>query len=89
MARKKRKTKVEKKPLFEDLTPHARQAIWAVVMGIIAVFFLFSLLDYAGPVGRFTETALQNIAETTLENIRDFERGKIKPERQVTEAFIK
>ena len=59
MARKKRKTKVEKKPLFEDLTPHARQAIWAVVMGIIAVFFLFSLLDYAGPVGRFTETALQ------------------------------
>ncbi|MCA9360339.1 DNA translocase FtsK [Candidatus Nomurabacteria bacterium] len=59
MARKKRKTKVEKTPLFEDLSPHARQAIWAVVMGIAAVFFLFSLLDYAGPVGRFTEIALQ------------------------------
>ncbi len=58
MARKKRNNHTPKKPLFEDLTPHARQAIWAVVMGILAVFFLFSLLDYAGPVGRYTELAL-------------------------------
>lgn len=59
MARKKRKTKVEKTPMFEDLTPHARQAIGAVVMGIVAVFFLFSLLDYAGPAGQFTDVALK------------------------------
>jgi len=60
MARKKRKTRTEKKqPLFDDLTPHARQAIWSVVMGIIAVFFLFSLLDYAGPAGELTDQALR------------------------------
>ncbi len=58
MARKKRQTKTARKPMFEDLSPHARQAIWAVVMGVFAVFFLFSLLDYAGPVGEFTNMAL-------------------------------
>lgn len=45
--------------MFEDLTPHARQAIWAVVMAVFAVFFFFSLLDYAGPVGEFTNLALE------------------------------
>ncbi len=59
MARKKRQLKLEKKPLFDDLSPHARQAIWAVVMGILVVFFLFSLLDYAGPVGQYTDVALR------------------------------
>ena len=61
MARKKRKSKTKakpKKPLFDDLSPHARQAIGAVVMGILAVFFLFSILDYAGPAGELTHTAL-------------------------------
>jgi S-DNA-T family DNA segregation ATPase FtsK/SpoIIIE len=58
MARKKQNIKKVKEPMFEDLSPHARQAIGAVVMGIVAVFFLFSLLDYAGPAGRLTETAL-------------------------------
>lgn len=61
MARKKRKKHVEKKPVFDDLSPHARQAIWAVVMGVFAVFFLFSLLDYAGPVGEFTDKALRTM----------------------------
>jgi len=59
MARKKRKTQTNTKPLFDDLSPHARQAIWAVVIGIFAVFFLFSLLDYAGPVGEYTEITLR------------------------------
>lgn len=58
MARKKQKNTVEKKPLFDDLSPHAKQAIWAVIMGILAVFFLFSLLDYAGPVGGYTKLTL-------------------------------
>lgn len=59
MARKKRTTKIEKKPLFDDLSPHAKQAIWAVAMGVVAVFFLFSLLNYAGPVGGYTEVTLR------------------------------
>ncbi len=64
MARKKLKTKSVKKPIFEELTPNARQAIWAVVMGVFAVFFLFSLLNYAGPVGEFTEIALRTMFGT-------------------------
>jgi len=59
MARKKPNHTIEKKPFFDDLTPHAKQAIWAVVLGILAVFLLFSLLDYAGPAGAYTETALR------------------------------
>ncbi|MCB9816357.1 DNA translocase FtsK 4TM domain-containing protein [Candidatus Nomurabacteria bacterium] len=58
MARKKRNAKADRKPLFDDLTPQAKQAIWAVVMGVLAVFFLFSLLDYAGPAGTMTSAAL-------------------------------
>lgn len=58
MARKKRTEPITRKPFFEDLTPHARQAIWAVVMVVFAIFFLFSLLEYAGPVGHYTEIAL-------------------------------
>ena len=48
MARKKKRKKVESEPWFDDLSPQAKQAIGAVLMGIIAVFFLFSLLEYAG-----------------------------------------
>lgn len=59
MARKKRKNKPERKPLFDDLSPQARQAIMAVVMGVIAVFFLFSLFNYAGPVGEYTALVLR------------------------------
>jgi len=58
MARKKKKIKQDKPSRFEDLSPHARQAIWAVVFGVIAVFFLFSLLDTAGPAGGYTAAAL-------------------------------
>ncbi len=64
MARKKRNEPITKKPFFEDLTPHARQAIWAVVMAVFAVFFLFSLLEYAGPVGHYTEIALEYLFGT-------------------------
>lgn len=54
----------------------------------LARLMTFPNVVMTGHQAFFTETALQNIAETTLENIRDFERGKIKPECQVTEAFI-
>jgi len=60
MARKKKKqtTKADKSSRFEDLSPHARQAIWAVIFGVIGVFFLFSLLETAGPAGSYTAAAL-------------------------------
>lgn len=64
MARKKQHDKSERKPLFDDLSPHAKQAIWAVVMGILAVFFLFSLFDYAGPLGEYTNIALDALFGT-------------------------
>ncbi len=60
MARKKR-TVVEVKeraPLFDDLSPQARQAIAAVTFGVIGIFFLFSLLGFAGPAGEYTEVGL-------------------------------
>lgn len=64
MARKKRTKQAPRKPLFEDLSPHAKQAIGAVMMGILAVFFLFSLFDYAGPAGEFTAVALGSLFGT-------------------------
>ncbi len=64
MARKKHIPKLERKPFFDDLSPHAKQAIWAVVMGILAVFFLFALFDYAGPVGTYTALGLEKLFGT-------------------------
>jgi DNA segregation ATPase FtsK/SpoIIIE, S-DNA-T family len=58
MSRKKPKPKIEKKPLFDDLTPHARQGIGVVILGVLGVFFLLSLLDYAGVVGVYTNKFL-------------------------------
>jgi len=60
MARKKKKpTKVERTPRFEDLSPHAKQAIAAVLFGVMALFFLLSLLASAGPVGAYTAVILR------------------------------
>jgi len=56
-----KKESVERTPWFDDLSPHAKQAIWAVVFGIFATFFLFSLLDFAGPVGEYTATGLRTL----------------------------
>lgn len=59
MARKKIEKKVEKAPLFHDLSPHARQAIGAVVMGVVGVFFLFALFESGGPLGQYTVVGLE------------------------------
>lgn len=59
MARKKIEKKAPKEPLFNDLSPHAKQAIAAVVMGIVGIFFLFALFESAGPVGVYTDLALR------------------------------
>lgn len=59
MARKKRTTlSPERTPLFDDLSPQARQAIGAVVVGVFGIFFLFSLLGYAGMAGEVTNIGL-------------------------------
>ncbi len=59
MARKKRTPEPEpRESYFADLSPSARQAIGAVVLVILALFFLFSLLEYAGPVGQYTQVSL-------------------------------
>lgn len=59
MARKKIDKKPPKQPLFDDLSPHARQAIGAVIMGTLGVFFLFALFESAGPAGHYAEIALR------------------------------
>ncbi len=59
MARKKIEKKPPKQPVFDDLSPHAKQAIGAVIMGIIGIFFLFTLFQSAGPLGQYAEVALR------------------------------
>lgn len=50
--------------MFDDLSPQAKQAIGAVVIGILGIFFLLSLLGYAGRVGGYTEMALTRLFGT-------------------------
>ncbi len=67
MSRKKRAHAVEakeKSPLFDDLSPQARQAIGAVIVGVLGIFFLLSLLGYAGRVGGYSEVALTKLFGT-------------------------
>ena len=60
MAKKKtRKKKEVREPLFGDLSPHAKQAIGAVFFGTLAIFFLFSLFESAGPLGGYTKISLE------------------------------
>ena len=59
MARKKIEKKLPKEPLFDDLSPHARQAIWSVIMGTLGIFFLFALFESAGPAGVYTDIGLR------------------------------
>ena len=59
MARKKIEKKAPKELLFDDLSPHARQAIWSVIMGILGIFFSFALFESAGPMGVYTDLGLR------------------------------
>jgi len=58
MAKKKKRRTPERKARFDDIHPHTRQAIWAVVFGLLAAFFILSLLNTAGPVGTYTDMSL-------------------------------
>lgn len=63
MAKRKAKTKPAKetKPFFDDLSPHTKQAIVAVLLAALGLFFLFALLGYGGMVGDITATGLQGL----------------------------
>jgi len=43
---------------FDDLSPHTKQAIAAIFFVVLAVFFIFSSLGYAGIAGEYTHAAL-------------------------------
>ncbi len=64
------KKKVDKAPVpeptsfFDDLSPQAKQAILAVVVAIIGVFFTASLFEIGGPVGHYTYVALETLFGT-------------------------
>ena len=53
--RKKKKTR---KPLFDDLEPHTKQAIGAVIFVVLGIYLALSLFGYAGMVGYYTNLAL-------------------------------
>jgi len=54
-ARKKRK----KKPLFDDLSPHTKQAIWAVFFAVVGLIFIISLIsDTTGWLGEYIKKIL-------------------------------
>ena len=47
--------------MFDDLSPQARQAIAAVSVAVVGIFFLLSLLDVAGRVGGYTNIGLSKL----------------------------
>ncbi|MEM9336957.1 MAG: DNA translocase FtsK 4TM domain-containing protein [Patescibacteria group bacterium] len=55
----KKKKKKDRKPWFDDLSPHAKQAIGAVLVAVLGVFFAFSLFGFGGLVGGYTTQGLK------------------------------
>ena len=59
MAKRKKKIKnLEKKPLFDDLSPAAKQAIAAIGFVVLGIFLTLSLFDFAGMTGTWAKVAL-------------------------------
>jgi ABC-type transport system involved in cytochrome bd biosynthesis fused ATPase/permease subunit len=54
----------ESTPLFDDLSPHAKQAILAVFVAIIGVFFAASLFDLGGWLGGWAAWCLMQLFGT-------------------------
>ncbi len=48
----------ESKPFFEDLSPQARQAIGAVLLSTVGIFFTAALFNFGGVVGTWTQISL-------------------------------
>jgi len=58
---KRKKTPVlpaDRPGLFHDLSPQAKQAIWAVLMAVLGVFFLAALFGFGGVAGDYVALAL-------------------------------
>jgi S-DNA-T family DNA segregation ATPase FtsK/SpoIIIE len=59
MAKRKKKSKrIEKEPLFDDLSPAAKQAIGAIGFVVLGIFLTLSLFDFAGMIGTWARVAL-------------------------------
>ena len=57
--RKKKKSKrIEKEPLFDDLSPATKQAIGAIAFVVLGIFLTLSLFDFAGMIGTWARVAL-------------------------------
>ena len=54
----RKKRKKTRKPLFDDLESHTKQAIGAVVFVVLGIYFTLSLFGYAGMVGNYTNIVL-------------------------------
>lgn len=52
------KKKKERRPFFDDLSPHTKQAIAAVFFSVLSIFFVLSSLDVAGAAGKLTHRLL-------------------------------
>ncbi|PIR86153.1 cell division protein FtsK [Candidatus Kaiserbacteria bacterium CG10_big_fil_rev_8_21_14_0_10_44_10] len=61
MARRKKQIIPEKRSFFDDLSPHTKQAIGAVVFVVLGVYFTLALLNVSGIAGEYTKRALQYI----------------------------
>ncbi len=48
----------ESRPFFEDLSPQARQAIGAVLLTTVGIFFTAALFEFGGVVGSWTQISL-------------------------------
>lgn len=68
---------------FEDLSGHVIQD------DVFARLLTFPNVIITGHQAFFTDTALKNIAEITLNNISEFEKGKIDPANLVKPEFVK
>lgn len=56
--RKKHKEIYNQQSFFDDLSPHTKQAIGAVVFVVLGIYFILSLMDMAGVAGEYTKIAL-------------------------------
>lgn len=59
--RKKQVIKEHSGSLFDDLSPHTKQAIAAVAFLVLAIYFVLSLLETAGVAGDWTKWGLQEV----------------------------
>ena len=47
-----------RRDFFEDLSPQTRQAVGAVIVGVLGIFFVLSAFEYAGVAGSLTYKTL-------------------------------